>query len=66
LFTDVVDTGEKFITDVIVTRNHCSPESLILAINLSPVLLSPGILFTCVNDTGDKIIGGINDTIDQR
>jgi hypothetical protein len=33
LFTGVVDTGEKFITGVIVTGDHCSPVSLILAKN---------------------------------
>jgi hypothetical protein len=42
--TDVIDTSEKFITGIVVTGDHCSLVLLILAINLSPVPLSPAII----------------------
>jgi hypothetical protein len=37
LFTGVVDTGEKFITGVIVTGDHCSGVSITPVKNVSPV-----------------------------
>ncbi len=59
MFTGVIDTGEKFITGVTVTSNHSSLVSLILAINLLPVLLSPTIIVHGVVDTGEKFIIGV-------
>jgi hypothetical protein len=59
LFTGVIDTGEKFITSVIVTGDHCSPVSLIIEINLSPVPLSPAIIVHGVVDIGEKFIIGV-------
>jgi hypothetical protein len=50
-------TGNKFIAGVVVTSNNCLPVLLSLAINLSPVSLSPGII--------EKFIGGINDPGDH-
>jgi hypothetical protein len=35
--TGVVDSGEKFITGIVVTGYHCTLVSLVPAINLSPV-----------------------------
>jgi hypothetical protein len=40
----VLVTGNKFIAGVVVAGDNCSPVSLSLAINLSPVLFSPAII----------------------
>ncbi len=57
-----VETGEKFITVVVVTSDHCSVVSLIPAINYCRCSCHRQQLFSSVNDTGDKFIAGINDT----
>ncbi len=76
LFGGVNDTADKFIGGV-VTDFLWSAVSLIPAINLSPVLLTPlkndrrwqrlksKKFIAGVNDTAEKLFTGVNDTADK-
>jgi hypothetical protein len=44
LFTDIVDTSNKFIASIVVTSDNCSPMLMLLAMNLLLVSLSPVII----------------------
>jgi hypothetical protein len=70
LIADILVTGDKFIAGV--TGDNCSPVSLSLVRNLSPVSVTPAItenpwqgLFAGVVDTGNKFIADLVGTGEQ-
>jgi hypothetical protein len=65
----VLVTGNKFIADIVVTGDNCSPLWLSPAIKLSPVSLSPEINCSPVSTTPaitgnprQRLITGVDDT----
>ena len=75
-FTGVIDIGNKFIASAVVTGDHRSPVSLILAIHLSPVLLSQAIIvhrcrwywwkiYPQCRCHRQSFFSGVNDTVDK-
>jgi hypothetical protein len=66
LFTGIFDTGDKFITSVVITDDYCSPVSLMPGKNvITGVFVTRRSLFTGVIDTGDKFIAGFVVTSDN-
>jgi len=65
LFTGIVDTGDKFITSVVITEDNCSPVVDTRENVITGVFVTRRSLFTGVIDTAYKFIAGFVVTSDN-